>query len=240
MDEVRGKDHPAVLALRVLSGNKESAGSHKDVGRYPLLNYNIEVEVERNGERHIERAVVDSRMFFFAPTADVIEGDVFLRKLPNGHVQRYVATEVTLLESPFSGGSNLNHIEAKVKLENPIKTNPAPTANYYSATNMQVTAGDSFGTTMNVGMGSEETAALLSGIVTALEKTSSPLPAEAKALAKSASQAIETQDEEQAKGLMKYLKPALEKACDKASDEGMKALISAGIKLLFAHFGISS
>lgn len=39
---------------------------------------------------------------------------------------------------------------------------------------------------------------------------------------------------------MKYLKPALEKACDKASDEGMKALISAGIKLLFAHFGISS
>jgi len=133
------------------------------------MRYNIDIKIVRGTESHTEKAIVDSNTVFLPVTADVIEGDLMIRMLPNGREDRMIATEVSVLQSPF-GNSALDHTEVKFKSE--TSANRARTAgvvNNYSAENMQVTAGDSYGMTMNIGYNAEELESLLDGLLSILE-----------------------------------------------------------------------
>jgi len=192
------------------------------------MRYNIDIKIVRGTESHTEKAIVDSNTVFLPVTADVIEGDLMIRMLPNGREDRMIATEVSVLQSPF-GNSALDHTEVKFKSE--TSANRARTAgvvNNYSAENMQVTAGDSYGMTMNIGYNAEELESLLDGLLSILEANGVQVDQDGET----------NEVEDSGKTRFSKLLPALKEGGRMIADNGIGTVFDLGLKVLCLQYGI--
>lgn len=193
-----------------------------------MMRYNIDIEIVRGSESHIEKAVVDSKLLFFPVAADVMEGDLMIRVLPNGREDRMIATEVSVLQSPF-GSSALDHTEVKFVSEaSASKAKSTSVVNNYSAENMQVTAGDSYGMTMNIGYSAEELESLLDGLLSVLEANGVQIEQDNE----------ECAAEESGKGRFSKLLPALREGGKMIADNGIGMVFDLGLKVLCLQYGI--
>ncbi|MCH4184481.1 MAG: hypothetical protein LKF61_03250 [Eggerthellaceae bacterium] len=205
-----------------------------------MFDYNVSIEIQRGTEVHSENAIADKGLFMLPIDADVLEGDVLSRTLPNGHIQKYKATRVTVYETPFRSGRDLNHTEVEVEsltCQDGDKTGGAQILNV-KASNVQLTAGNSYGSVMNNGTSSDDIAAILEG----LAELSRSRPFELGSSEQEAVIALRTQLEN---GLQKKDSKGASNACqvlkewaERITDKGVSVIMTVAVQTILKFFGV--
>lgn len=159
----RGRQNPT---LQDHLGSSVGADSYDPVMR---INYNIPITVVRGSGPNEQRLPMDAMdlasSYALPVTADIQEGDRVEQVLPNGRTRTVYITKVDVLQSPFQGGSDLDHTDAYYSI-----TPPAPPSDgggttwNVTATNVMVATGPHAHQTMTVGATTEHLVQLIKGI----------------------------------------------------------------------------
>ncbi|WP_258069839.1 hypothetical protein [Arthrobacter sp. SX1312] len=132
-----------------------------------MIRYNVPIVLVRKTgneeQRHELLAVVNRESLTVPVDADIEEGDIVERRLPNGKTATYVITDVTVFQSPFGG--RLDHTEATFEpaSRQTSHTREGDVFNVH-ATNVQLATGNRSRQTMNVGQTADQLVLVIRGI----------------------------------------------------------------------------